>query len=319
MARHSVGLSPTVSLICASALWAIATVISKKLLTSVPPITLLVFQLVPSVLLLWFLSFFKGKQRPRWRSLAPLALIGLLNPGLAYTLSMLGLTRTTASVATLLWASEPVLIVALAWLFLREPVTRRLITLTVTAACGVLLVSGLLSDDLGTTDAIGNALILAGVLCCGLYTVLSRKMATDVDPLLTVSLQQTVGLLWALAIWPLELRKYPPDFVLGFSPGEIAGATTCGIMYYAAAFWFYLKGLSCVRATVAGGFLNLIPVFGIATAYVFLGERLAPPQWIGAVTIVLAVFVLMMWGPGSERAAPKPRPRNISPPTEWPE
>jgi drug/metabolite transporter (DMT)-like permease len=59
-----------------------------------------------------------------------------LNPGLAYTLSMLGLTRTTASVATLLWAAEPVLIVALARLLLREPVTRRLITLTLAAACG---------------------------------------------------------------------------------------------------------------------------------------------------------------------------------------
>src|SRR5258708_37256339 len=140
MARHSVGLSPTVSLICASALWAIATVISKKLLTSVPPITLLVFQLVPSVLLLWLLTIFKGGPRPGWRSLAPLALIGLLNPGLASTLSMLGLTRTTASVATLLWASEPVLIVALAWLFRSEPPTRRLIPLTLTAACGALLV-----------------------------------------------------------------------------------------------------------------------------------------------------------------------------------
>ena len=319
MARHSVGLLPTVSLICASALWAIATVISKKLLTSVPPITLLVFQLVPSVLLLWLLTIFKGGLRPGWRSLAPLALIGLLNPGLAYTLSMLGLTQTTASVATLLWASEPVLIVALAWLFLREPVTRRLITLTVTAACGVLLVSGFLSDDLGTTDAIGNALILAGVLCCGLYTVLSRKMASGVDPLLTVSLQQTAGLLWALAIWPWELGKYPSDFVLGFSPGEIAGATASGIMYYAAAFWFYLSGLSRVRASVAGGFINLIPVFGIATAYVFLGERLTATQWVGATTIVLAVFVLIMWGPGSERGASKPHGRDIPPPVDWPE
>jgi Type IV secretion-system coupling protein DNA-binding domain/EamA-like transporter family len=87
MARHSVRLSPTVSLICASALWAIATVISKKLLTSVPPITLLVFQLLPSVLVLWLLTILKGGPRPSWRSLAPLALIGLLNPGLAYTRS----------------------------------------------------------------------------------------------------------------------------------------------------------------------------------------------------------------------------------------
>jgi drug/metabolite transporter (DMT)-like permease len=320
MPRHSVGISPTVSLISASALWAIATVISKKLLTSVPPITLLVLQLAPSVLLLWSLTILKGGPRPHWRSLAPVALIGLLNPGLAYTLSMLGLTRTTASVATLLWAAEPVLIVALAWLLLREPVTRRLITLTVAAACGVLLVSGLLvTDDLRAVDAFGNGLILAGVLCCGVYTVLSRKMATEVDPLLMVSLQQSAGLLWALAIWPLELRKYPPEFVLGFSPGEIAGATASGIMYYAAAFWLYLKGLSCVRASVAGGFLNLIPVFGVATAYLFLGERLTAPQWIGAITIVLCVFILLMWGPGSGRVASTRRLRDIPPPIDWPE
>ncbi len=123
---------------CSIALWAIATVISKKLLTSVPPITLLVVQLAPSVLLLWSLTILKGGPRPRRRSLVPLAFIGLLNPGLAYTLSMLGLTRTTASVATLLWAAEPILIVTLAWLLLHEPVTRRLIMLTVSAACGVL-------------------------------------------------------------------------------------------------------------------------------------------------------------------------------------
>ncbi len=321
MARYSVGLSPTVSLICASALWAIATVISKKLLTTVPPITLLVVQLTPSVLLLWILTFLKGGPRPRWRSPLPLALIGLLNPGFAYTLSMLGLARSTASVATLLWAAEPILIIALAWVLLREAITRRLITLTISAACGVLLVSGLLSpDDLGATDAIGNALILAGVLCCGLYTVLSRKMATELDPLLTVSLQQSAGFLWALAIWPLELRKYPTGYVLGLSPAEIAGATASGVMYYAAAFWFYLKGLSCVRASVAGGFLNLIPVFGIATAYVFLGERLTGSQWLGAVVIVSAVFVLLTWGPGSREAPPATcRRRKIRPPVKWPD
>jgi len=47
-----------VSLISASALWAVVTVISKKLLTSVPPVTLLVLQLAPSVFV-----FVKGHPR----------------------------------------------------------------------------------------------------------------------------------------------------------------------------------------------------------------------------------------------------------------
>ncbi len=112
---------------------------------------------------------------------------------------------------------------------------------------------------------------------------------------------------------------YPSDFVVGYSSSEIAGAAASGVLYYAAAFWFYLRGLSCVRASVAGGFLNLIPVFGIAPAYVFLGERLTAIQWFGAILIVLSVFILLMRGAGTGRVAPKRRPGKIPPPINWPE
>jgi drug/metabolite transporter (DMT)-like permease len=303
MARYSFGIPPTASLILASALWAVATVISKKLLASVSPITFLIIQLAPSVSVLWILVLAKGVRPVQWRALLPLVLIGWLNPGLSYTLSMLGLTRTTASVATLLWAAEPALIVGMASLVLREPLTGRLIAVTATAACGVLLVSGVVVDGGSVAaDEYGTALILGGVLCCALYTVLSRRAASAVDPLLTAALQLTMGLVWAAAIWPLELRGDPVEHVLALSQGDLVGGAVSGLMYYAAAFWFYLKGLRSVRASVAGGFLNLTPVFGIATAYVFLGERLTQRQWVGAATILLSVFALLTWS-----APPKAR------------
>jgi drug/metabolite transporter (DMT)-like permease len=116
-----------------------------------------------------------------------------------------------------------------------------------------------------------------------------------VDPPLTVALQLTMGLIWAVAIWPLELRGSPVGYVVALSPGELAGGAISGLMYYAAAFWFYLKALRSVRASVAGGFLNLTPLFAIAIAYVFLGERLTQSQWVGAVTILLSVFALLTW------------------------
>lgn len=296
MARYSLGIPPSVSLTLASAFWAVATVISKDQLASVSPITFLVIQLTPSVSVLWLLVLANGMEPMRWRGLLPLALIGLLNPGLSYTLSMLGLTRTTASVATLLWAAEPALIVATAWLVLREAITVRLLAATATAACGVLLVSGLVGKgDPVAGSGYGAALILGGVLCCALYTVLSRKIATTVDPLLTVALQQTVGLIWAVAIWPLELQGGAVDHVLALSQRSLLGGAVSGLMYYAAAFWFYLNGLRSVPASTASIFLNLIPVFGIATAYVFLGERLTQSQWVGAATILLSVVALLAW------------------------
>jgi hypothetical protein len=95
----------------------------------------------------------------------------------------------------------------MAWLVLREPLTGRLIAVTATAACGVLLVSGVVVDGGSVAaDEYGTALILGGVLCCALHTVLSRRVASTVDPLLTIALQLTMGLVWA-AVSALNLAS----------------------------------------------------------------------------------------------------------------
>ncbi len=244
----------------------------------------------------WLLVVARGGYAETWRGLLPLALLGLLNPGLAYTLSMLGLARTTASVATLLWAAEPALIVVTAWLLLQEPITFRFLAATAAAACGVLLVSGVLGGGraLGA-DTYGGALILGGVFFCALYTVLSRRIASTIDPLPAVAIQQTVGLAWVVAIWPLEPRGDAIGSLAALSNRELLGGALLGLMYYGAAFWLYLNALRSVPATTASIFLNLTPVFGVAAAYAFLGERLSASQWLGAAIILLSVLALLSW------------------------
>jgi drug/metabolite transporter (DMT)-like permease len=66
-------------------------------------------------------------------------------------------------------------------------------------------------------------------------------------------------------------------------------------MYYAMAYWLYLHGLRAMPAGRAGNFFNLIPIFGIVTAYLFLGERLNLVQGIGATIILLSVSILQAW------------------------
>jgi drug/metabolite transporter (DMT)-like permease len=295
IARSTRNIPPAVSLSLASALWGIATVISKAILASVPPITFLVIQVIPSVCALWMLVAIRSGGCGTWHGLLHLALLGLLNPGLAYTLSMLGLAETTASVATLLWAAEPALIVVTAWLLLRETITLRFLAATAAAACGVLLVSGVVGGGRVIASSYGAALILGGVLCCALYTVLSRRIASTIDPLPAVAVQQTAGLAWVVAIWPLASQGEAIGSLTALSSKELLGAALSGLMYYAAAFWFYLHALRSVPATTASIFLNLTPVCGVAAAYVFLGERLTASQWLGAAIILLSVLALLTW------------------------
>lgn len=290
MVRPTSGITPFLFLIAATALWGVATVISKNLLGSVPPITLLLLQLIPSVFALWLVVL--ATKAPLSLPVLPLALLGVLNPGVSYILSMVGLTTTTASVATLLWAAEPALIVFVAVLLRAERVNTKFLLATVVAAGGVVLVSGLIDTGNLRADTLsGPGFILAGVLCCAFYTVLMRRMASSYDALPATAVQQTAGLLWTAAIWALEPRG--GSSTLTSMPIEVfVWAGVSGLMYYAAAFWFYLSALRKVTATTAGIFLNLIPLFGIATAWLALGEHLAPLQWIGGSVIIASVTAL---------------------------
>ena len=74
-------------------------------------------------------------------------------------------------------------------------------------------------------------------------------------------------------------------------------AFVSGALYYAVAFWLYLTGLRQTPAAIAGLYINLIPVFGIAASYVLLGERLSSRQWFGAILIVTTMFVVVRGRP----------------------
>jgi drug/metabolite transporter (DMT)-like permease len=290
--RTFLRLPPAALLILACALWGGATVLSKALLASIPPVALLVLQLAPSATALW-LVFCLSNRRAASRSLIPpLVLLGLLNPGISYTLSLMGLAHISASVSTLLWAAEPLMILGLAAIFLREPVTPRLLVVIGAGIFGVSLVADALGGFQGNHPT-GILLLLSGVLCCAFYTVISRKLSESIDSLYIVAVQQTAGLAWAVALL-LSGTSYGSPADVADVPLDLAAvAALSGLLYYAAAYWLYVAALRSVPAAVAGTYFNVIPVFGVTFAFLFLGERLTPIQWAGAAAILVSVFELV--------------------------
>lgn len=277
----------------AAACWGAGAVMSKGVLGYLPPLTLLVVQLIASLTFLWAVIGIRRLRIPLCRETFRLGLIGLLNPGLAYTFSLLGLSLTTASMSALLWAAEPILILGLAWLILRERLTRSLLACSLLAIFGVFLVIGVNASIDSSGSLIGSSLILAGVFCCALYTVLTRRDAAILDPVLLLAVQETAALLWALLIWPFELGSAEMTGLTAISSSTWIWTVASGIIYYALAFWFYIIGLKRIPASQAGLFLNLIPIFAVGGAYIFLGERLAMVQWIGAALILIAVMAML--------------------------
>jgi drug/metabolite transporter (DMT)-like permease len=292
MLSRSSNIAPRVGLVLAAACWGLGAILSKAALAHLSPLTLLVTQLIASLAVLWPLLHWHHSAEPWNRRLLALGLLGLLNPGLSYTLSLIGLTLTTASLSALLWGLEPMLIVGLALLVLRERPTGRFLALSALALAGALLAIGLGLDQPGRL--LGNSLILAGVACCALYTVLASRMGAGFSPLLTVTVQQSLALVGAVLVWPAELSRLTLARLLQLPPAAWGLAALSGVVYYGLAFWFYLGGLQRVSAGEAGFFINLVPLFALGGAYVLLGERLTLAQWAGCGLVLLAVVGLSL-------------------------
>ena len=272
----------------ASAAWGVASVISKQAVAEIPPVALLPIQLTTSLLVLGTLMRVEGPQR--WsRGTMPLALLGFMNPGLSYALGLVGLSQITASLSVVLWATEPVMILVLAAMVLRETITKSLALAIGLTSVGVLLAAG----DASSGTLLGISFTLAGVAACAIYTVISRRWMREDSTLVVITAQQTCALIFALGLLGAFILRGESFAVSGWSGGAWASAVVSGVLYYALAFWLYLTGLRRISAAFAGMFLNLIPIFGISTGYL-LGERLSNLQLLGAVLIVGAVGS-MLW------------------------
>jgi drug/metabolite transporter (DMT)-like permease len=290
--------SAVLALTTAAASWGFGTVVSKHAVAEIPPITLLCIQLASSLAGLALLM--RWRRLPlRSRSASPiLGRLGLINPGLAYALGLLGLAQITASLSVLLWALEPLLILVLAAIVLRERITMGFLGLSLVAVVGMTLV---LYQPGGTGSLVGVALTVAGVACCAVYTIVARRWLGGADSTAQVILaQQAYALGFGLALLAALGALSGSVLPTRVSPLGWASAIGSGLLYYGVAYWFYLSALRQMPASSAAASFYLIPVFGVAGSLVLLGERLDLLQWIGAAIVLAAVFTVLRQAPGDE-------------------
>src|SRR5205085_7729832 len=117
---------------------------------------------------------------PARRALLAMAGLGVLGIGVGQVCQTLGVARTSASAATVISATIPILIVLLATFRLRQAIRPRHALGLVVAFTGVGLVAAgdprALVGALSSGAMSGNALVLASALAIAVYYVLSIEL-----------------------------------------------------------------------------------------------------------------------------------------------
>jgi O-acetylserine/cysteine efflux transporter len=312
---------PLAALIIASLFWGTAVSVTKYALGGFGPITLLAVSLIAGTAVLWTAVILRGyRPPPPWRRAV---LLGLFEPALAYAGDLLGLARTSAANGALLSGLESVFIVLLAAVFLRERITGRITVALALALAGVAALEGTGSF---AGAGLGDLLVLAGVLSAAAYTIVARGMGDDSDPLMVTACQFTTATVLTVpavtVVWATHAETVPSHVAARFW----LAAIFVGVIGYAASFLLYNYAIARTRAAPASIIVNLIPVFGLASAVLWLGDALTAARALGALLIGLSVTIFAVTElaegraePGSDRDPPQTatRPPSTGSTTPW--
>jgi len=262
----------------AAVFWGGTWVTGKLAVDAIPPLTLAAARFALASLLLWGWARTKGGAGHRLAA-ADLPLIFALGATAvaAYNVLFLyGLKLATASDGALIVPGlAPVLTALLAWPLLGEKMSRWGVAGLITGLAGLVLV-------INPNDGQVPARLLRDLL-------FGKAATTRFTPLRATLYATVSGTLLLLPFAVVE-RGWRPLFT---SPP----AAWLSLLYLAVfgtvlAFVFFYEGVHRVGALRATPFAFLVPVVGVISSVIALGERLTVPTVIGGVLVLLGLWLV---------------------------
>ncbi|MEP7022760.1 MAG: DMT family transporter [Actinomycetota bacterium] len=296
---------PLLALVAASMLFGGAVTGTKYALRGFDPVTLLSVELVAAAGVLWAVLLVRG-YRPTRSWWLPV-LLGLLEPALAYLADTVGLTMTSAVDGAVISGLESALVIILAALLLREPVTQPALWAIVVALGGLVVLAG---SGAGRGSATGDLLLAGGMLSGSLYTVLAKRFSDGSDVLSLTAWQFAVAALVGLPFTLLRWASGAESPPVAVAPRYWVVALLVGVGGYGLSFLLFNQAIVSVDAGWAALVLNLIPVFGLLSAVILLGEGVTRNEAIGALLIGSSVLYFTI----ADRREARPGPQGVAEP-----
>ncbi len=290
----------------AAFLWAASIVISRGVHEEIPPIGLAFWRWILVALVL--LPLVWRDLRRKWAIIAAhrnlIILLGVLQVGSSTVLFVAG-NFTTAVNAALISAAQPALTIIPAWFLTRDRAAASQCLGIFAALLGIVVMVTqadlqiLLSFELN----VGDILTLAAVLGWTFYATLLHRLPDDLGHTTLLFLICLTGGLSLVPFYSYEtiaLRTVP------FTGTAIAAILFLAVFVSAVSVLFWNLAIRSVGPNRATIFLNLIPVFGVVLAIIFLGEHLFAYHVIGVAFVVLGIVLVISHARRESKRTAKP-------------
>lgn len=273
-------------LVLTMAVWGSTFVVTKGLIDLWPPFTVAFVRVAIGTLVLLPLAIARhqrGTSLP-WGTIWFMGLLGVMLYYLTFNLAMVYIS---ASQGALVQASIPAMTALVAVVWLRERATALRWLGIALSVGGVLIVFSGNGSAAGQATLLGNFLMFASVVCWALYTALAKRAANFEPLVITVCVMGTGALLLLpFAAYEVVSEGLQPLPVNGWLGVLYLGCGASGLAYV-----LYNASLRHLDASEVGVYTNLIPVVGVLTGIVFLGEPLSLRAILGGGVVMLGVWI----------------------------
>ncbi|VVA44074.1 EamA/RhaT family transporter [Candidatus Roizmanbacteria bacterium] len=203
-----------------------------------------------------------------------------------------GIKYISGSEAGIISSLSPAIIGILAFIFLKEKLSKRKIIGVFLSVLGLIIInlnSNLMNLNLNIQIIIGQILILLSVVGQAIFVILSKFLSKGVD-----SFKQSAYVIFfsTLLFAPFVINTSFLNTALNLSIFQFLVIAYYGIFLSFISFLLWFEGQKKVSGTVAGIFTTVAPISSIILSIIFLNEFLQINQVVGAILVIGSIFVI---------------------------
>lgn len=254
------------SLFAVNALYGASHVLAKGVMPAyLSPSVFILFRAVGATLLFWFVKLFLPREKIARKDWLLLAVCGVFGVAVNQLFFFHGLNLSSSINSGIIMASNPLLVVLLSYLLLKEHVTPRKITGIVIGALGAILLT--LTAGTGKGDSmLGDLFLVINAASYAVYMVLVKPLMQKYSPLTVITYVFTFGTGFIL-LYPSTLQEFTTtNFQV--IPAEVWYKITYVVV--GVTFLTYLLtvfALKYVTASVSSVYIYLQPVLVLFFAF----------------------------------------------------
>lgn len=272
-----------------SVIWGLNFAVVKAALTEIGPLGLNAFRFPLAALSIAAILRWQGRKlMPGPNAWGMVLLLGVIGHVAYQFCFMYGLALTSAGNAALLLATAPVWVILVAAAFKEERITAPVLSGVLATVVGMVFLIAGGNAELGG-DIRGDLLMVGAAVLWSFYTVLGRRAIEKHG-----ALEVTGWTLWVGT--PVIIAAGIPE-LLGTDLGQVSLATWSQIFYagvfaVAVAYFLWYRAIAAIGQSRTAVYGNLVPVFGLLGAWVWLGETPSSMQLAGVVVILSGVVLV---------------------------